>query len=273
MALHGQAILITGASMGIGSAMARRFAEDGVSYLILFARSIEKLEALKKEIEGTSQTKVLVRSVDLQSHDNVVAAVEWAVKELEKESATLNVLVNNAGIAIGAPASFPDLTAAQIFTMVNTNIGGMLSTTYAVLNQGGMKAKKEGTILNITSVTGLEAPPFPGEAIYHTAKAAQEGFTNSLRIELSGTNIKVLALRPGVVATHFHEQRVGFDEGAYNSFIEGYEPLVSEDVANAAVFMLAQKERVSIKALDVVPTAQRSLAVFDREWNQRNPKI
>lgn len=130
--------------------------------------------------------------------------------------------------------------------------------------------RKAGTILNVTSTTGLEVPPFSGEAVYHSSKAAQEAFSNVLRTELQGTNIKVLALRPGVVATHFHEQRVGYDRKMYDEFIQGFEPLVADEVAESAVFMLSSSDKVSIKALDVVPTAQRSLQVFDRTWNERN---
>jgi NADP-dependent 3-hydroxy acid dehydrogenase YdfG len=153
--------------------------------------------------------------------------------------------------------------------MTGTNINGFMFATYAVLNEGKMKERGKGTILNVTSTTGLEVPPFPGEAVYHASKACQEAFTNVLRTELVGTDIKVLALRPGVVATNFHEQRVGYDKGSCDEFMVGFEPLVAEDVANAAAFMLNQKDRVSVKALDVVPTAQRSLQVFDREWNGR----
>ena len=182
----------------------------------------------------------------------------------------IDVLINNAGLALGAPSTFPDLSISDVITMTGTNVNGMLFTTYAVLNQGKMKQNARGTILNVTSTTGLEVPPFPGESIYHASKMFQEGFTNALRTELVGTNIKVLALRPGVVATHFHEQRVGFDKGMYDGFMEGFEPLVSEDVAEAAAWMLQSQERVSVKALDVVPTAQRGLPVFDREWNSRN---
>jgi 3-hydroxy acid dehydrogenase / malonic semialdehyde reductase len=107
-------------------------------------------------------------------------------------------------------------------TMNNTNINGMMFVTHCVLNQG-MAARKTGTILNITSVTGLEVPPFPGEAVYHANKACQEAFSNALRNELSGTNIKVLVLRPGCVATNFHSLRVGHDQDMYNSFFEGFE--------------------------------------------------
>lgn len=109
--------------------------------------------------------------------------------------------------------------------MLSTNVNGLMYVTHSVLNHCMMKTGA-GTILNITSVTGLEAPPFPGEAVYHSNKAAQEAFTNSLRNELVGTNIRVLAIRPGVVATNFHSQRVGHDKALYDSFIEGYEYVI-----------------------------------------------
>jgi 3-hydroxy acid dehydrogenase/malonic semialdehyde reductase len=106
--------------------------------------------------------------------------------------------------------------------MNNTNINGLMFMTHSVLNRC-MMPEKSGTILNITSVTGLEVPPFPGEAVYHANKACQEAFTNALRNELSETNIRVLALRPGVVATNFHSLRVGHDKEKYDEFMDGYE--------------------------------------------------
>jgi 3-hydroxy acid dehydrogenase/malonic semialdehyde reductase len=104
-----------------------------------------------------------------------------------------------------------------------TNVSGYMYATHSVLNRAMEPGFAHGTILNITSTTALEAPPFPGEAVYHANKACQEGFTNSLRNELVGTDIRVLALRPGVVAGHFHRLRVGGDEKAYEGFMEGYE--------------------------------------------------
>lgn len=154
--------------------------------------------------------------------------------------------------------------------MTSTNLSGLLYTTHAVLNAGQMLTLPTATILNLTSVTGLEVPPFPGESIYHATKAAQEAFTNALRVELSGTNVRVLALRPGVVATHFHRQRVGYDDEEYEGFMKGFEPLQAEQVAKAAVWMVKMEEGVSVKAVDVVPTAQRSLQCFDRGWNGRH---
>ncbi|KAF2112161.1 short chain dehydrogenase/ reductase-like protein [Lophiotrema nucula] len=267
MSLKGENVLITGASMGIGAAIAKRLAQEQAN-LILFARSGDKLKNLSKEVRdevGTS-IQILTTVVDVREYSQLDAAVKNVVETV----GPIDVLINNAGLALGAPAAFPDLNIEDIITMTSTNINGMMFATYTVLNAGKMKERKRGTILNITSVTGLEVPPFPGEAVYHSSKAAQEAFTNVLRTELQDTNIKVLALRPGVVDTHFHQQRVGYDEKMNEDFMSGYEPLVSEDIADAAVFMLSQKERVSVKAMDIVPTAQRSLQVFDRGWKERN---
>lgn len=127
-----------------------------------------------------------------------------------------------AGLALGAPRRFHELERHEISTMNDTNVNGYMYMTHSVLRHS-MFARKEGTILNITSTTALEAPPFPGEVVYHANKACQEGFTNALRNELSGTNIRVLALRPGCVATNFHLQRVNNDKQMYDEFFEGFE--------------------------------------------------
>ncbi|KAF2142704.1 uncharacterized protein K452DRAFT_9455 [Aplosporella prunicola CBS 121167] len=264
MSLKGQNVLITGASMGIGAAIAKRLAQEDAT-LILFARSKDKLSQLASEL---GNERVVTASVDVQDH----AALDSAIKDAVQKTGPLDVLINNAGLAIGAPAAFPDLAITDIITMTGTNINGYMFAAYAALNAGGMRVRGRGTILNVTSTTGLEVPPFPGEAVYHASKAAQEAFTNVLRTELQDSNIKVLALRPGVVATNFHELRVGYDKKQYDDFMAGFEPLVADEVADAAAFMLSQPEKVSIKALDVVPTAQRSLQVFDRKWNERHGK-
>ncbi|KFY74749.1 hypothetical protein V499_05248 [Pseudogymnoascus sp. VKM F-103] len=130
---------------------------------------------------------------------------------------------------------------------------------YAVLNASFMK-KKAGTVLNISSITGLEVSPFPGESVYHAGKAAQEAFSNALRNELSGTDIRVLVLRPGCVATNFHSLRVGHDKSQYEKFFEGFTPLEGEDIARGAVFMLEQPLNVSVKALDIVPTGKPTVS-------------
>lgn len=277
--LSGLVILITGASSGIGHATVLACAQAGAKKLILFARSGDKLQEISDLIHSTpaNNTKVFVKSVDVRDKTAVSSAVEEALSD--GLNPQIDVLINNAGLAIGAPARFSELKLEDIDTMVDTNLKGMLYVTHAVLNASSPSCKSmlergQGTIMNITSTTALEVPPFPGEAIYHTTKAAQEAFTNSLRTELQGTNIRVLALRPGVVAdTTFHKQRVGYRKDEYDEFMEGFEPLLAEDVADQIVWVLSlgrRKERVSIKALDVVPSAQRMLYVIDKNWNQRN---
>lgn len=273
--LAGLSIIVTGASTGIGRATAIACAEAGATNLFLWARSEDKLKEVADAIRNSAgnKTNVFYFSVDVRDSDAVYEAVKKAVST-EQDVKHIDVLINNAGLAIGAPARFSELKLTDINTMVDTNLKGMLYATHAVLNAGKMLERGRGTIMNITSTTALEVPPFPGEAIYHTTKAAQEGFTNSLRTELQGTNIRVLALRPGVVAdTTFHKQRVGHRKDEYDDFMSGFEPLVAEDVAEQIVWVLAtgnRKERVAIKALDIVPSAQRMLYVIDKSWNERN---
>ncbi|KAH0363031.1 NADP-dependent L-serine/L-allo-threonine dehydrogenase ydfG, partial [Aureobasidium melanogenum] len=265
MDIRNKNVLLTGASMGIGEAIASSLADAGAN-LILISRSEDKLSKIAMSLsEAHPGIKCIYRSADVSDYDSV----DKAVKSVTEELGPVDILVNNAGLALGAPYAFPELSVKDILTMNNTNVNGLMLTTYSVL-QHGMRKRGEGTILNITSVTALEVPPFAGEAVYHANKACQEGFTNALRSELVGTNIRVLALRPGCVATNFHSQRVGHDKQMYEEFFDGYTPLEAKDIADAATYMLKQPLHISIKAMDVVPTAQRSLATFDREWDKRN---
>lgn len=273
-ALKGKVVLITGASQGIGRSIALSLATVQPAALILFARSEPRLHKVAEDISEISRaTRTIIEPVDITSSSAVSAAVSASLAKAGAPS--IDVVINNAGLAIGAPRSFPELSIDEIDTMLGTNVAGYMYVTHAVLNNGGMLAAKRGTIMNVTSTTALEVPPFPGEAVYHTSKAAQEAFTNVLRTELQGTNIKVLALRPGVVAhTDFHELRVGHEDGKdlYDEFMKGIEPLGPDNIGEAALWMLGQPEAVSVKALDVVPTSQRNLASFDRTWNVRNGK-
>ncbi|KAJ5115776.1 hypothetical protein N7456_000124 [Penicillium angulare] len=263
MALQGKNVLLTGASMGIGEEISKSLVEAGAN-VVLFSRSENKLAQLKEKLSTGAHVKIIYRAVDVGDFDSVDKAVQSSVQEM----GGIDILINNAGLALGAPNAFHNLTPSQILTMNNTNINGYMFMAHSVLNHAMMK-NKTGTILNITSITGLEVPPFPGESVYHANKACQEAFTNALRNELSGTDIRVLALRPGCVATNFHSQRVGHDQKMYNEFFEGFEPLIAPDIAQAAIYMLQQPLNVSVKAMDVVPSAQRSLTVFDRTWNER----
>jgi 3-hydroxy acid dehydrogenase/malonic semialdehyde reductase len=165
-----------------------------------------------------------------------------------------------AGIALGSPKPFHEQSISDIYSVMNTNILGTMAVTHAVLSQGmirsGPGGKGQGTIVNISSITGLEAPPM-GEASYHTSKAALEGFSNVLRQETMGSNIRVLVVRPGFVegSTNFHGNRLGNKEAEAEVF-EGLEPLLEDDIASAVVYQVEAPERVSVKAIDLVPTGE-----------------
>ncbi|EKG15114.1 Short-chain dehydrogenase/reductase SDR [Macrophomina phaseolina MS6] len=273
MSLSGQTVLITGASKGIGAAIARRLATTGATLILLSTpASLPQLTQLTYDLRSLPGSTGAIHhaSCDVRSASALSSTITSILQDQLPNNTGIDILINNAGLALGAPALFPHQSIADITTMTDTNINGYMHTAHATLNAGHMLARARGTILNVTSTTGLEVPPFPGEAVYHACKAAQEAFTNVLRTELRDTSIRVVAVRPGVVATHFHEQRVGYDRGLYDEFMDGFEPLVAEDVAECVAWVLERPQRVAEKALDVVPTAQRSLQVFDRRWNERN---
>ncbi|KAH6695601.1 hypothetical protein F5X68DRAFT_163896 [Plectosphaerella plurivora] len=262
--LKGQTAFITGASMGIGEAIAYRLAEQGVN-VALVSRSQDKLQAVHDGIKAKGYgVKIGVYAVDIQNH----ADVDRVVKQTISELGHIDILINNAGLALGSPSRFWEIPIDQIQQMSGTNINGVIFASHSVLNHS-MWPRKKGSIINVSSVTGLECPPFDGEAVYHASKAFLEGFSNSLRMETTGADIKVMTLRPGCVLTHFHLQRVKYDQDAMDEFLKGYEPLVAEDLADSVLYMLSLPDRVTIKALDCVPTGQRALTRFDREWNDR----
>jgi NAD(P)-dependent dehydrogenase (short-subunit alcohol dehydrogenase family) len=141
MSLKDQTVLVTGASIGIGAAIARRLATESAT-LILFARSADKLNAFALELKKSHEDlKVFTTSVDVQNYE----ALSEAVSNIVKEVGRIDVLINNAGLAIGAPNRFPDLKIQDIITMTGTNINGYMFATYAALNEGGMKERGKGT--------------------------------------------------------------------------------------------------------------------------------
>lgn len=169
--LKDKVILITGASQGIGRSIALAIATAQPQAMILFARSEDRLQKVAGEVQKVStDTSIITRSVDIGSSSAVSAAVSSSLAAAH--APRIDVVINNAGLAIGAPRSFPELSINEMDTMLGTNVAGYMYVTHAVLNAGGMMAAKRGTILNVTSTTALEVPPFPGEAVYHTSKAA-----------------------------------------------------------------------------------------------------
>jgi 3-hydroxy acid dehydrogenase/malonic semialdehyde reductase len=152
MSLTDQTVLITGASMGIGAAIARRLAAES-PILILFARSADKLSSLSSSLLSKHPgLKVFTTAVDVQDHQ----ALSTAVSNIVQQVGHIDVLVNNAGLALGAPNAFPDLKIQDIITMTGTNVNGYMFATYAVLNEGKMKERGKGLLLSLSFLCLLE---------------------------------------------------------------------------------------------------------------------
>jgi 3-hydroxy acid dehydrogenase/malonic semialdehyde reductase len=142
MSLKDQTVLITGASMGIGAAIASRLATESAT-LILFARSADKLKTFAQDLHSAHDgLKVFTTAVDVQDH----TALSKAVSNVVKEVGHIDILINNAGLAIGAPNAFPELKIEDVITMTGTNINGFMFATYVVLNEGGMRKRGKGMI-------------------------------------------------------------------------------------------------------------------------------
>lgn len=168
--LAGKTAFLTGASSGIGAALAKQLYAADIN-VYLFARSTDKLHKLSDEIKREypdAQAKLAIsQEGDVTNYEKVKKAVDDAVEQF----GAIDILINNAGLALGAPRPFWEQSLEEIQTVNDVNVIGVYWATHAVLKASMIK-NNSGTILNISSVTGLQPPTFPGEASYHTSKAA-----------------------------------------------------------------------------------------------------
>lgn len=235
--------LITGASVGIGRAIAHALAADNYQ-LILLARRIHKLTELANELT------VPCHQVACDITDQT--AVDEALDSLPGEFQKIDVLVNNAGLALGlAPADQSDWNDWQ--TMIETNCLALAYMTRKILPT--MRAANAGYVVNVGSTAGSYA--YQGGNVYGASKAFVEHFTMGLRSDLLGSNVRVCHISPGLVkGTEFSNVRFHGDTQAVNRLYEGCEPLVPTDVAESVRWVLAQPEHVNINHLEIMPTCQ-----------------
>jgi NADP-dependent 3-hydroxy acid dehydrogenase YdfG len=237
-------VLITGASSGFGEATAKKFAKDGCS-LILAARRTEKLTALAQELAG--QCPVYTASLDVTDAESV----DRFFAELPTAFSDIDVLVNNAGLALGLePAHLVDI--ADWETMVNTNITGLLRVTRQVLPT--MVAKNTGHIINIGSIAG--SWPYPGGNTYGATKSFVQHFSRSLRADLLGKNIRVTNIEPGMADTNFSTVRFKGDDEKAKQVYEGTAPLTADNIADIIHWVNAVPAHVNINTLEVMPVCQ-----------------
>lgn len=246
--------LITGASSGIGEACARKFAEGGYS-LILTARRTEKLAELKAELEAEG-TKVKTLTFDVRDAE----AAETAVDSLEPEWRKIDVLINNAGLALGLDKEYegnPD----DWNTMIDTNIKGLLTMTRLIVP--GMVERNEGHVINIGSVAGDAA--YAKGNVYCATKAAVKTITDGLRIDLAETAVRVTNLKPGLVETNFSNVRFHGDNQRADNVYKGITPLTGADIADVAFYAASAPKHVQIAEVLILATHQASGSVIYRK--------
>ena len=246
--------LITGASSGIGEACARKFAEGGYD-LILTARRAEKLAELKAELEAEG-TKVKTLTFDVRDAE----AAGTAVDSLELEWRKIDVLINNAGLALGLDKEYegdPD----DWNTMIDTNIKGLLTMTRLIVP--GMVERNEGHVINIGSVAGDAA--YAKGNVYCATKAAVKTITDGLRIDLAETAVRVTNLKPGLVETNFSNVRFHGDNQRADNVYKGITPLTGADIADVAFYAASAPKHVQIAEVLILATHQASGSVIYRK--------
>ncbi|SFW72112.1 SDR family oxidoreductase [Amycolatopsis australiensis] len=238
-----QTVFVTGASAGFGDAIARRFVAEGAR-VIAVARSADKLGKLAGELGGA----VLPVKLDVSDPD----AVKRTVAGLPEDWKTVDVLVNNAGLAKGLePAHQADL--GDWDQMIATNVRGLAHVTRALLP--GMVERGRGHVINIGSIAGTY--PYPGGNVYGATKAFVHQFSLNLRSDLHGTGVRVTNIEPGMVGgTDFSKVRFDGDAAKADKVYEGTTPLTAEDVAESVYWAASQPKHVNINVIELMPVVQ-----------------
>ena len=247
-------VLITGATSGIGLGCARKFAENG-DRLILTGRNEKRLEEIRRELEEMG-TKVLVLTFDVRDSQKAKQQID----NLPEEWKEIDVLVNNAGLALGLEPEYEgDLNDWD--AMIDTNIKGLLTMTRLVVP--GMVERNSGHIINIGSVAGDAA--YAGGNVYCATKAAVKALTDGLRIDVANTAIRVTTLKPGLVETNFSNIRFHGDKERADKVYQGIKPLTGDDIADVAVYAANAPAHVQIAEVLILATHQASGSVIVRK--------
>ena len=246
---------ITGASSGIGAACARKFAQGGYT-LLLNARSVDKLQALQTELETAYGIDVVLLPFDVRDRK----AAEAALKSLSEKYRIIDVLVNNAGLALGVDKEYEG-TEDNYDTMIETNITALLMMTRLVVP--GMVNRGKGHIINIGSVAGDAA--YPGGSVYCATKAAVKVLSDGLRMDLVDTPLRVTNVKPGLVETNFSVTRFAGDKERADKVYQGIKPLTGEDIAEVVYFAASAPEHVQIAEVLVLATRQASGTIVHRK--------
>ena len=247
-------ILITGASSGIGEGCARKFASQGAR-LILNARSTDKLNALAEELKEKYNAECFVMPFDVCDRQSAAAALN----ALPQEWKAIDVLINNAGLAIGVDKEHegnPD----EWDVMIDTNVKALLSMTRLVVP--GMVERGRGHIINIGSIAGDAA--YPGGSVYCATKAAVKALSDGLRIDLVDTPLRVTNVKPGLVETNFSVVRFRGDKDKADNVYRGIKPLNGDDIAEVVYFAASAPEHIQVAEILVMPTYQATGTIVSK---------
>lgn len=238
--------LITGASAGIGKACAYKFSEKGYN-LIVTGRRESKLKELQVELEMKFNNKIEILAFDIQDENEV----QNAFSSLKEDWMNIDVLVNNAGLALGREGI--DVGSMDDYNiMIDTNIKGLLYVSKAVMPI--MKKRKSGHIINLSSTAAKEV--YPGGGVYCATKHAVDALTKGMRIDLLSYGIKVSSISPGMVDTEFSRVRFKGDEEQAAEVYKGFTPLYAEDVAEVISYVASLPKHVNVNDLVLTCTAQ-----------------
>ncbi len=254
ISLRGQTALVTGASSGIGRATALALAKEGVRLLIC-ARSVDGLPTEAECMAAGAEAAHLFR-MDVSSH----ADVKRAVSELPEAWKQVDILVNNAGKARGLSKVYED-DPEDWDEMIDTNVKGLLWVTRAFVP--GMVERGRGHVVNIGSTAGYWT--YANAAVYCGTKAAEKTITEGLKIDLTGTPVRVTSVDPGMVETNFSMVRFAGDEERAAKVYAGLVPLTPEDVADAIVYATTRPAHVNIARVLIMPTDQGNSTTFNRK--------
>ncbi|HPX33565.1 MAG TPA: SDR family NAD(P)-dependent oxidoreductase [Bacteroidales bacterium] len=247
--------LITGATSGIGEAIALKFAQKDIN-VIITGRRLDKLNALKSNITSNTKANILALKMDVTDRESV----EREINGLPDEWKSIDILVNNAGLAVGLDPiqhGNPD----DWEQMIDTNLKGLLYVSKAVLPL--MIARQKGHIINIGSIAGKEV--YPKGNVYCATKHAVDALTKSMRIDLLGNGIKVTQIAPGLVETEFSLVRFKGDEERASKVYQGYKPLEGKDIAEIAFFITTLPDHVCVNDILMTPLAQANSTIVDKK--------
>lgn len=253
--IKGRTAFISGASAGIGEAVAKMLASNGVN-LILAARRIEKLENLKKELEKNYDIKIKIIELDFSKTDDIIKAIE------SLEDKKIDILINNAGLALGKDFYYNNPIEDSL-QMIRVNCEGLIVLTRLLLPY--ILESKHGHIVNLSSTAADEA--YSGGAIYCATKSFVEMFGDSLRVELIDKSVKITNIKPGAVNTEFSTVRFKGDKEKADNVYKGFNPLYAEDIADNIEYALTRKSHVQISSMTIMAENQGSATIIHRNKN------